>query len=172
MQRYSQRRAPQQNFVVTQRLGYAGADPASPSASAGESGARHSLPEQHQEDTEVVGGVYVISVAARILHMHPQTLRKYERLGLVTPTRSMGMLRLYSAEDVLRIRLIKYMVDTLGMNLAGVEFALGLLNRIINLRERIQRMPQAKASNQFVIEQLEDILREIGAIFPNSPHRV
>ena len=82
------------------------------------------------------------------------------------------MLRLYSAEDVLRIRLIKYMVDTLGMNLAGVEFALGLLNRIINLRERIQRMPQAKASNQFVIEQLEDILREIGAIFPNSPHRV
>ena len=87
-----------------------------------------------------VGGVYVISVAARLLEMHPQTLRKYERVGLVVPTRSIGMLRLYSTEDIVRLRLIKHMVDNLGMNLAGVEFALNLLNRMMKLRERVKAM--------------------------------
>jgi MerR family transcriptional regulator/heat shock protein HspR len=120
----------------------------------------------------MLGGVYVISVAARILNMHPQTLRKYERLGLVTPTRSVGLLRLYSAEDVVRIQLIKYMVDNLGMNLAGVEFALGLVNRIIELREKVQSMSQAKAVNQFVLQELEQVLIEMGAIFPNNPTKV
>jgi len=120
----------------------------------------------------MLGGVYVISVAARILNMHPQTLRKYERLGLVTPTRSVGLLRLYSAEDVVRIQLIKYMVDNLGMNLAGVEFALALVNRIIELREKVQSMSQAKAVNQFVLQELEQVLIEMGAIFPNNPTKV
>ena len=122
--------------------------------------------------TEVRGGVYVISVAARILDMHPQTLRKYERLGLVTPTRSMGMLRLYSAEDVVRVRLIKYMVENLGMNLAGVEFALTLLNRVLELRERLQAMSRAEAMGQFVIRELEEMLSEMGGIFPDNPQRV
>ena len=114
--------------------------------------------------SEVVRGVYVISVAARLLDMHPQTLRKYERLGLVTPTRSLGMLRLYSVEDVVRVRLIKYMVDNLGMNLAGVEFALNFLNRIMDLRQRIQAMAQAEALHQFVVQELEQMLGELGAI--------
>jgi MerR family transcriptional regulator/heat shock protein HspR len=104
--------------------------------------------------------------------MHPQTLRKYERLGLVSPTRSMGMLRLYSTEDVVRVRLIKYMVDNLGMNLAGVEFALTFLNRIMDLRERIQAMSQAEALNRFVVLELEEMLRELGGIFPDKPQRV
>lgn len=121
---------------------------------------------------ETLGGVYVISVAARILDMHPQTLRKYERLGLVTPTRSMGMLRLYSAEDVVRVRLIKYMVDDLGMNLAGVEFALTFLNRVMNLRERVRAMSQAEALNRFMLQELEEMLREMGGIFPHNPSRV
>ena len=114
----------------------------------------------------------MISVAARILNMHPQTLRKYERLGLVTPTRSMGMLRLYSAEDVVRVRLIKYMVDNLGMNLAGVEFALAFVNRIMDLRERIQALSHAETLNQIVAQELEEALRELGAIFPDNPTRV
>ena len=121
---------------------------------------------------EVRGGVYVISVAARILDMHPQTLRKYERLGLVTPTRSMGMLRLYSAEDVVQVRLIKYMVENLGMNLAGVEFALTILNRVMDLRKRIQAISQAEALHQFVVQELEEMLRELGGIFPDNPQRV
>ena len=116
----------------------------------------------------IVGGVYVISVAARILDMHPQTLRKYERLGLITPTRSIGMLRLYSAEDVIRVRLIKYMVEDLGMNLAGVEFALSLLNRIMNLTERIRAMSRAHTMNQFIIQELDEMLTELGYHSPSS----
>ncbi len=80
-------------------------------------------------------GVYVISVAARILEMHPQTLRKYERVGLVSPFRRAGRLRrLYSAEDIARLRLIKHLVGTLGLNLAGVELVLGIFNRLLVLR--------------------------------------
>jgi MerR family transcriptional regulator/heat shock protein HspR len=120
----------------------------------------------------VLGGVYVISVAAKILNMHPQTLRKYERLGLVTPSRSIGLLRLYSDEDVVRIQLIKYMVDNLGMNLAGVNFALALVNRIIELREKVQSMSQAKAMNQFVLQELEKLLIEMGSISPNNHTKV
>ena len=63
-------------------------------------------------------GVYIISVAAKILAMHPQTLRKYERAGLISPTRTIGMLRLYSTHDINKIRLIKYLVDDIGMNLS------------------------------------------------------
>tara|TARA_B100001013_G_C24479036_1_gene390492 strand:- start:6 stop:449 length:444 start_codon:yes stop_codon:yes gene_type:complete len=126
---------------------------------------------QTTDMTEAKGGVYVISVAARILDMHPQTLRKYERLGLVTPTRSVGMLRLYSVEDVVRVRLIKYMVDILGMNLAGVEFALGLVNRIMDLRERIQSMYQAETLSQILVQEFENMLTEFGAIFPDIHRR-
>ena len=118
------------------------------------------------------GGVYVISVASRILNVHPQTLRKYERLGLVTPTRSIGMLRLYSAEDVLRVRLIRYMVDNLGMNLAGVEFALSLVNRIIGLRERVLAMSREEALDRILERELDEMLRELGAVFPQSLPRV
>lgn len=121
---------------------------------------------------DVSGGVYVISVAARLLNIHPQTLRKYERLGLVTPTRSVGLLRLYSTEDVVRVQLIKYMVDNLGMNLAGVEFALALVDRIIDLRERVQAMSKAEALNRFMVQELEQVLMESGAIFPNNSTRV
>ena len=79
-------------------------------------------------------GVYIISVAARILEMHPQTLRKYERIGLVSPFRTGGMLRLYSEEDIARLRLIKYLVGDLGLNLAGVELVLAIFNRLLRLR--------------------------------------
>ena len=61
-------------------------------------------------------GVYVISVAARLLEMHPQTLRKYERLGLVQPARTIGMLRLYSEQDLYQLRLIRHMEESLGLN--------------------------------------------------------
>ena len=79
-------------------------------------------------------GVYIISVAARLLEMHPQTLRKYERVGLISPLRTGGMLRLYSEEDMARLRLIKYLVNDLGLNLAGVELVLGIFNRLLKLR--------------------------------------
>ena len=85
-------------------------------------------------------GVYIISVAARVLQMHPQTLRKYERIGLVSPSRTVGMLRLYSEEDIARLRLIKHLVDELGLNLAGVELALKLFNRLLTMRAQAQEL--------------------------------
>lgn len=62
-----------------------------------------------------------ISMAARMLEMHPQTLRKYERLGLVRPTRTIGSMRLYSRDEIERLRVIKRLVDQEGVNLAGVQ---------------------------------------------------
>jgi MerR family transcriptional regulator, heat shock protein HspR len=65
--------------------------------------------------------LYFISMAARLLDMHPQTLRKYERLGLVRPTRTVGSMRVYSNDELERLRLIKHLVDEGGVNLAGVQ---------------------------------------------------
>ena len=81
-------------------------------------------------EPEATQGVYVISVTARILHMHPQTLRKYERLGLVNPSRSDGMVRYYSDLDISRLRMIKHLVEDRGMNLAGVELALEMVSKL------------------------------------------
>jgi len=74
-----------------------------------------------------------ISVAARMLSMHPQTLRKYERLGLVQPARTIGSMRLYSDEAIERLRLIKVLVEDAGVNLAGVQ-------RLLAVAEGLQRI--------------------------------
>ena len=77
--------------------------------------------------------MFFISMAAQMLGMHPQTLRKYERLGLVQPSRTMGSMRVYSREELERLRLIKYLVDELGINLAGVQ-------RLLSIAEVVQRI--------------------------------
>jgi MerR family transcriptional regulator, heat shock protein HspR len=80
--------------------------------------------------------LFVISVAARLLKMHPQTLRKYEREGLIAPSRTSGNLRLYSDQDIERLRQVKYLVEERGLNLAGVQLALALTKRLRELRTR------------------------------------
>ena len=77
--------------------------------------------------------VYFISMAAEMLGMHPQTLRKYERLGLIQPSRTIGSMRLYSREELERLRMIKYLVDEAGINLAGVQ-------RLLTIAEVLQRI--------------------------------
>ena len=77
--------------------------------------------------------LYFISMAARLLDMHPQTLRKYERLGLVRPSRTIGSMRLYSEEELERLRVIKHLVDEAGVNLAGVQ-------RLLSIAEAVQRI--------------------------------
>ena len=79
-------------------------------------------------------GIYLISVVAETLDMHPQTLRKYERAGFVAPLR-MGSLRTYSDEDVARLRLIKHFVDDMGLNLSGVQLALKMTSELLALRQ-------------------------------------
>jgi len=77
--------------------------------------------------------VFFISMAAQMLGMHPQTLRKYERLGLVQPSRTIGSIRVYSRDELERLRMIKYLVDELGINLAGVQ-------RLLSIAEVMQRI--------------------------------
>ena len=103
-------------------------------------------------------GVYIISVAARILDMHPQTLRKYEKLGLINPGRTLGMLRLYSREDIRKVRLIRHLAGNLGLNLAGVEFALGMVENLLRLTQRVEAAVEG-SHLEHVIEQ------EMAALF-------
>jgi MerR family transcriptional regulator/heat shock protein HspR len=78
--------------------------------------------------------LYFISTAARLLGMHPQTLRKYERLGLVQPARTIGSVRVYTGEEIERLRLIKHLVDEFGINLAGVQRLLTIAEALARIR--------------------------------------
>ena len=82
---------------------------------------------------------YVISVAARMVELHPQTLRHYESLGLVRPTRSRGNRRLYSERDLERLRLICRLTGDLGVNLAGVEVILNMTEQLRRVKEEMAR---------------------------------
>ena len=113
---------------------------------------------RYRQGSKQMEGVYIISVAARILEMHPQTLRKYERIGLVRPSRTMGMLRLYSDEDVARLRLIKHLVGDMGLNLAGVQLALQLFNRLLHMKSQLRSLQGdelRRALNESIDEMLE-----------------
>ena len=105
-----------------------------------------------------VQGVYIISVAARILDIHPQTLRKYERLGLINPGRTIGMLRLYSTEDIKKVRLIRYLSDELGLNLAGVEFALAAFDNLSAIKQRMDNRLEGIPAAQQVVQEEMDLL--------------
>lgn len=108
-----------------------------------------------------VRGVYIISVAARILEMHPQTLRKYERLGLINPDRTGGMLRLYSRDDIRKILLIRHLMDHLGLNLAGVEFALNLVDNLFAMRERLSAVAEGSEMLELVDQEMARLSRNL-----------
>jgi MerR family transcriptional regulator/heat shock protein HspR len=97
--------------------------------------------------------VYAISIAARLVEMHPQTLRLYERLGLVTPARTPHNIRLYSDEDIARLRQIQRLTQV-GVNLAGVEMVLELLERMQSLRRDLEEEMQKQQE-----EMREEIAR-------------
>ncbi len=83
---------------------------------------------------------YVISIAARLVGMHAQTLRQYERLGLIEPKRTSGNIRMYSPADVARLRQVQRLVTDLGVNLAGVEVILGMTQRIRAMEAEIEAL--------------------------------
>jgi MerR family transcriptional regulator/heat shock protein HspR len=87
--------------------------------------------------------VYVISIAARMVEMHPQTLRLYERLGLLKPARQRQN-RLYSDYDIARLRQIQRLTQDMGVNLAGVEIILNLLERIEELQDEVEQVRQGR----------------------------
>ena len=82
--------------------------------------------------------VYLISIAARLCEMHPQTLRLYERIGLVKPQRIGRKNRMYSDADIERLRQIQRLTHDLGVNLAGVEVIFGLLEQMEEMRKRME----------------------------------
>ena len=103
-------------------------------------------------------GLYFISMAARLLDMHPQTLRKYERLGLVRPSRTIGSMRLYSRGELERLRLIKHLVDEAGVNLAGVQRLLGIAEAV----RRIQPLISAEGARTGARRRLAREIARIG----------
>ncbi len=108
-------------------------------------------------------GVFMISVAAELADMHPQTLRMYEARGLIEPKRSPKGTRLYSQEDVDRLRRIQELTGELGMNLAGVERVFELEDKLARLQRKVDALERRAASLQDEIERLEEIRRSVKA---------
>jgi len=102
---------------------------------------------------------YVISVAASMIGIEAHTLRYYERLGLVHPERSSGNIRLYSEEDVDRLRYIKALMSDCGVNLAGVEVALKLMQQMKEMQQQLEEME--RKMNKIAEAELEDIIEDI-----------
>ena len=105
--------------------------------------------------------MYLISMAAELLDMHPQTLRKYERLGLVRPLRSLGSMRVYTTDELERLRVIKALVDEGGVNLAGVQRLLSIADIAQRLRPLLDEVDRAPTGRD-VRRRLE---AEIDALF-------
>ena len=107
--------------------------------------------------------LFFISMAARMLGMHPQTLRKYERLGLVQPTRTIGSMRVYSRDELERLKLIKRLVEDGGINLAGVQ-------RLLEIAEVVQRLRpmmrdeglSARDARRRLSQELDQLSRMLG----------
>jgi MerR family transcriptional regulator/heat shock protein HspR len=102
--------------------------------------------------------LYLISMAARMLGMHPQTLRKYERLGLVQPTRTIGSMRLYSRDELDRLKVIKRLVDDGGINLAGVQRLLSIAEVVTRIRPLVRTSATSTAARD---EAPRDVRRRL-----------
>jgi MerR family transcriptional regulator, heat shock protein HspR len=106
--------------------------------------------------------LYFISVAARMLGMHPQTLRKYERLGLVQPTRTIGSMRLYSRDELERLKIIKRLVEDSGINLAGVQRLLSIAEVVQRIRPLMRDEALSTRDTRRVTQELDHLMRMLG----------
>jgi MerR family transcriptional regulator/heat shock protein HspR len=107
--------------------------------------------------------LYFISIAARMLGMHPQTLRKYERLGLVRPSRTIGSMRLYSREELERLRVIKRLVDDAGINLAGIQRLMSIADVLQRIRPLVRdEALSARDGRRRLVHELDEIGRMLG----------
>jgi MerR family transcriptional regulator, heat shock protein HspR len=105
----------------------------------------------HRKEPNPDEPIYVISVAARMVNLHPQTLRHYEKIGLVEPARTQGGVRMYSQRDIERLQKITSLMDDLGVNLAGVEVILNMSKQIEELQAQIEAV---QATCQIEIERV------------------
>jgi len=129
-------------------------------AAEGERPAGRREPNPAADARDRARGVYMISVAAGLAGMHPQTLRIYESRGLITPQRSTGNTRLYSEDDVERLRRIQELTSQLGMNLAGVEQVFELERELARMGKRIKSLErQAERIRQELEGEIEAVRR-------------
>lgn len=105
---------------------------------------------------------FFISVAARMLGMHPQTLRKYERLGLVQPVRTIGSMRVYSREELDRLKVIKRLVDDGGINLAGVRRLLSIAEVVQRMRPLMRDEPLSTREARRLTQEVDQLARLLG----------
>lgn len=108
-------------------------------------------------------GVFMISVAADLAEMHPQTLRMYEAKGLISPRRSARGTRLYSQSDVDRLKRIQQLTAEFGLNLAGVEQVFALEEKLERTRERTEALERRAAELEAEVARLEQLRRELRA---------
>ena len=105
---------------------------------------------------------FFISVAARMLGMHPQTLRKYERLGLIQPSRTIGAMRVYSREELDRLKAIKRLVGDGGINLAGVQRLLSIAEVVQRMRPLLRDEPLSTREARRLTQEVDQLARLLG----------
>ncbi len=113
---------------------------------------------------DISEALYVISVAARLVELHPTTLRKYERVGFLEPSRTPGRTRLYSHEDIRRLRQIKRLVEQREMNLAGVQMALDLTTLVREIASTIEQASDLDSLRRRVQAPLREAFATLGAL--------
>jgi len=106
--------------------------------------------------------LHFISVAARMLGMHPQTLRKYERLGLVQPTRTIGSMRLYSRDELERLKVIKRLVGDARINLAGVQRLMSVAEIVQRIRPLMRDEPLSSRDARRLAQEFDELARALG----------
>ena len=105
---------------------------------------------------------YVISVVSKLVSIHPQTLRYYDKISLLRPSRTSGRTRLYSMQDLEKLRKIRRLTVDLGVNLAGVEVILNMTKRIEELQRQLER---AQRNHEKQVGLLREQIRELGAAY-------
>ena len=116
-------------------------------------------------NSDPVIGVYTISVASDLISMHPNTLRKYDKNGLVKPSRTDGRRRLYSENDLLRLQIVKLLTERYGLNLEGAKLVLALsmrIKEIVNLLEQGVNNQVYKNSAKVASKELKQLFLELG----------
>ena len=112
---------------------------------------------------EQTSGVYIMRVASMLTGMHPQTLRKYERAGLLEPSRC-KKLRMYSDKDIARLKIIKHLVDDLGLNIAGVRIALRIHETVMNIKDQLHSVDLSPVRRKQLVKSLDDSLAVLGTM--------
>ena len=110
---------------------------------------------------EQTNGVYIMRVASMLTGMHPQTLRKYERAGLLEPSRC-KKLRMYSDQDIARLKIIKHLVDDVGLNIAGVRIALRIYETVLNIKNQLRSVDLSPNRRKQLLKSLDESLAILG----------